>query len=114
MTSTGGFPLSSAMRVVHWIHGNTPNVGFAPQPPISPCFANADILVFQISHLPDSGLAAERNHADFTGRQLDLRVPTFFGHDLGMLTGASHHLSTMPHTQFDIVDCGAQRDVGKG
>ncbi len=67
-----------------------------------------------VADRPDGGTAVDRNHAHFAGRQADLRVGAFLGHQLGAGTGGADHLGTLAGLELDVVDDGTDRDAVEG
>ena len=67
MTPTPG----AALTATHWmsdgIHGYASNVWAATAMPVTSGFANANILMIQVSDLANSGPALQANHAQLTG-----------------------------------------------
>jgi hypothetical protein len=69
--------------------------------------------MFQISDLTDSGAAAEGNHANLAGRELNKSVLSFLCHELCITTCTADYLSSMAYVQFDIMDSGTQGDISE-
>ncbi len=67
MTSTTGAALAATHRMSDGVHGYAANVGAATAMPITSGFANANILMIQVSDLANSGPALQTNHAQLTG-----------------------------------------------
>jgi hypothetical protein len=110
MSSAGRFAFSSTMGMIYWIHGDAPYMGFFPQPSFSAGFSNGNIFMFEITHLTNGGFTTERYQPNLTGREFNLCVFTFFGHELTITPGTSCHLPAMSDVQFNIVDMRSQRN----
>jgi len=66
VTSTGSLTLTTTVRVVNWVHGDTAN-GWALALPTHPaCFTPVDVGLFCVTHLADGCASANVNVADFT------------------------------------------------
>jgi hypothetical protein len=68
--------------MVHRIHRNTADLWPTSQPATSSRLTEIVLFVIQIADLTNGGHTIKKNHADFSRRQLDLGVFTFFGHEL--------------------------------
>src|SRR5580704_3981702 len=82
MTSAGSLAFTTAVRVIHRVHGNAAIVRTLAEPARPSSFADGHVFVIEIPHLADRGHAALRNLANLTRRQFHQRVLAFLGHQL--------------------------------
>ena len=74
MASPRGFAFSSAMGMIHRIHGHPAHLGSLTQPATSAGLAEGDPFMQQMAALADSGLAGQEDLAHFSGGHFDLTV----------------------------------------
>src|SRR5574342_10354 len=60
VTSAGSLALAAAVRMVHRIHGHAAVVRALAQPARASSLADGNILVVEIAHLPDGGVAIDQ------------------------------------------------------
>src|SRR5258708_331664 len=111
MPAAGRLAFAAAVRVIHWIHGDTAIVRLLPQPSRLSRLAVRFVLVLHVAHLADAGHAFHLHLADFARRQLQQRDPALAGNQLGLRAGRSHHLRAFAWPQLNIVDHGAGPDI---
>src|SRR5437867_3701092 len=87
------FALSPTHRMVNRIHGHATNVRASSQPSSAPRFATRDVHMIHISNLPDGGITAVVNSADFPGRKFDERISSFAVAQRRLLTSATCNLA---------------------
>src|SRR5688572_3873831 len=55
--AAGGLPLTPAVRMIHGVHRHAAVDWLPAHPPLAPRLADRNVLVVQISHLADGGVA---------------------------------------------------------
>src|SRR6201999_1033054 len=82
VTTTGGLALTTTVRVVHRVHGDTTDGG-ALAPPSHPArLAPVDVVVLGVADLTDGGAATHIYVADLAGGHPQLREPALLGDQL--------------------------------
>src|SRR5581483_10010395 len=70
-----------------------------------------DVLVLEVSDLPDRRPAAEADAAQLARGELQQRVVAFLRHQLDRGAGAPPELAAAPLAELHVVQRGAERDV---
>ncbi len=100
------------MRMIAGGHRSTANGRANAHMTLATRFPQLDIAVVQITDLADGGVADLANQANFTRRQADLSVVTFFRQELSSGASGANQLTTLAFFQLDIVDHRADRNIG--
>src|SRR5271157_718113 len=100
MPSARGLAFTAAVRMVHGVHRNAAIHRLPSQPARASRLADGDVLVIQISHLPDRRHAILRNLASLARRQLHQRVVRFLRHQLRRSARRAHHLRPLSRLQL--------------
>jgi len=112
--SAGLTALTTAHRVVNGVHDNTAVAGTAAQPTAAAGLTADFEVVLGVGNNAHSGAAGLKDHAHFAAGHLDDGVLAVTRHELGVGTGATHHLGTLARTELDVVDKGTEGDFGEG
>src|SRR6185436_20025146 len=99
-----GFALTTAVRMVAWIHDDAADLGALAEVPGTPRLAEVLVLVVEVADLADRGHAADRYAAHLAGRQADRGERAFLGQQLGRHAGRPHDLAALAGDQLDVVD----------
>src|SRR6185503_10225045 len=99
------------MRMVDRVHRHTAHRRALAHPACATCFPNRNILVLDIAYLADCRHAINRDYADLTRRQSQLRGTAFLCHELSEASSAPRHLTALARLKFDVVYLRAQRNV---
>src|SRR5215470_12237389 len=83
MPSARSLSLATTMRMVYRIHRNSAVYWPPPQPARAPSLADRNVLVIQISHLPDRRHAILRDFASLARRQFYQGIIALFRYQLG-------------------------------
>ena len=75
--------------------------------------ADVHVLMVDVADLADRGDAVHGNVAHFAGRQAHQSVFALFRHQLRHVAGAAHQLRALAGVQLDVVDNGADGDIGE-
>src|SRR4051812_34198082 len=111
VTTTRGLPLTTAVRVVHRVHGDTTDGRALALPPHPACLAPVDVRLLGVTHLADGGAAAHVDVADLARRHAQLRQPALTGDELDAGAGRAGDLRPAARTQLDGMNHGADGDV---
>src|SRR5262245_4638499 len=84
MAAARGATLAAAVRVIDRVHRDAAVVRLAAQMPGTPRLAERYVLVIEVAHLADRGLALYLHAPDFTRRELEERVLGFAGNQAGL------------------------------
>jgi hypothetical protein len=76
------FPLTTPMRMIDRVHHNSTRLWSDAKPPRPACFSETDILVVNISNVPNGCIAIHREVSDFSGWKLHLGDLSLFCHQL--------------------------------
>src|SRR4051794_36150807 len=111
--AAGGLALTTTVRVVDRVHGDTADGRALALPPHPAGLAPVDVALLGVAHLADGGAAAHVDVADLTGRHPQLRVRPFLGDQLHAGAGGAGDLGAATGPQLDAVHHGADRDVAQ-
>ena len=114
MTTTGGLALTTTMRVIDRVHGDTSDARALALPAHSAGLAPVDIRLLGIADLADCRAAAKVNIPDFAGRHPKLGVRTILGDQLNRRAGRAGNLRTASRPQLNRVNDATDRDVAQG
>src|SRR5690606_16639981 len=89
VTSTGRLTLTTTVRVVHWVHGDTTNGRANAFPAHTTGLAPVNVRLLGVADLADCCAAACVDVADFAGRQTKLRVGAILGDEAYRCTGGT-------------------------
>src|SRR4051794_11986632 len=113
VTATAGLALTTAVRVVDGVHGDTADGGALALPPHAAGLAPVDVRLLGVADLADRGAAAQVDVADLTGRHAQLRVRAVLGDQLHAGARRAGDLRAAPGPQLDGVHDGAGGDVAQ-
>src|ERR1700722_9413458 len=82
MATARALALTTAVRVVDRVHGDTANRRTLALPAVAARLAELDVAVLRVSDLTDGRAALDRHPADFAGRHAERRVRAFLGQQL--------------------------------
>src|SRR3954467_13447374 len=82
VATTRGLPLTTAVRVVHRVHGDAADGRALALPPHAAGLAPVDVRLLGVAHLPGGGAAAHVDVADLSRRHAQLRQPALTGDEL--------------------------------
>ena len=102
-------PFATSVGMIDRIHYDAADVRAATQPAIAPCLPNCDVLMIQISNLPDSRHAGGQNPAHFPGLKPNLHVVAITAHHLGSSSCTPNELTAFAWLQFDVMNCCTER-----
>src|SRR5215213_8822698 len=111
VAATGGLALTTTVRVVDRVHGDTPNGRALALPAHAAGLAPVDVRLLGVAHLADAGAAAHVDVADLARRHAQLREATLTGDQLDAGAGRAGDLRAATGTELDGVNDGADRDV---
>src|SRR4051794_5055299 len=113
VATTGGLALTTTVRVVDRVHGDTAD-GRALALPAHPAgLAPVDVRLLGVADLADGGPAADVDVADLTGRQTQLGVRPVLRDELHAGAGGAGHLGAATGPQLDRVHRRTGRDVAQ-
>src|SRR3954462_4709606 len=100
--------------MVDRVHGDAAVVGLPAQPAVAARLADRHVLVLQVAHLADGGVALDVHPPHLARGELDLRPAAVAGHQLRAAAGRADHLAPLADLELDVVDHRAQRDLAQG
>ena len=106
-----GLTLTTTVGVVNGVHAHSADSRALALPAGAACLAGYLVHVVAVSDGADGGVAVLVELAKFTGRHLDESVAFLSGSEDGLLSGGPGNLTTGSGTDFDVVDCGAKRNI---
>src|SRR3954471_20152287 len=113
VATTGGLALTTTMRVVDRVHGDTADGRALALPPHAARLAPVDVAVLGVAHLADGRAAADVDVADLARRQAELGVRPVLRHELHTRTGRAGDLRAATGAELDRVHHGAGGDVAE-
>src|SRR3954466_7750632 len=111
VTAARGLALTAAERVIDRVHRHAADVRADAQPPAAAGLADRDVLVVEITDLPDRRVALDVDLARLARRHLDRGVLAFLGHHLHPGAGAARDLAAAAGPQLHVVHQRAERNV---
>src|SRR5687767_7680857 len=111
VTSTGGLALTTTVRVVDRVHGDTADGRALALPPHAAGLAPVDVGLLSVAHLADGGAAAHVDVADLARGHAQLGEATLTGHQLNAGACRTGDLRAATGTQLDGVNHRAHGDV---
>src|SRR5690606_7235798 len=111
--ATGGLALTTTVRVVDRVHGDTADGRALALPPHAARLAPADVRLLGVADLADRRPAAQVHHAHLTGRHAQRAVLALLGQQLDARARAAGDLGAAAGPQLDGVQHGAGRDVAQ-
>ena len=90
--------------VVGGIHDDTADSWANAFMPVATRFTDFDVLMLFVTNHTQGCGAVFVNQTDFAAGQAHLRVAVVAAHQLGAIAGATNHLGTTIHFEFDSVD----------
>src|SRR3954470_11881584 len=111
VAATGGLALTTTVRVVHRVHGDTTDGRADALPPHAAGLAPVDVGLLGVADLANGGAAARVDQPHFAGGHTQGRVDAFLGEQLGAGAGRAGQLGAAAGLQLDRVDDRTRRDV---
>ena len=108
-----GLALATTVRMVARVHHHAADLGPLPKVSGAAGLAEVLVLVIEVADLADRGHAADRDAAHLARRESHRGELAFLGQQLRRDTGRPDDLATLAGDQLDVVDRGAERDVGE-
>src|SRR5580700_11758879 len=103
---------SPTERMIDRVHGLAADMTAPAHPAAASGLADRDIHVVRIGHRADGGNAAAVYQALLAGIQSQDHVFTVAADDLRVSAGRARDLAALADLDLDIVDDGADRDIG--
>src|SRR6476469_5207267 len=113
VATSGRLALTTAVRVVDRVHGDTADGRALALPAHAAGLAPVDVGLLGVAHLADRRAAAQVDVADLAGRHAQLRVGAVLGDELHGRTSRTGDLRTATGPQLDGVDDRTGRDVAQ-
>jgi len=110
-TDTVTTTVSTAVRVINGVHDDTADGGTDAFVPVTPGFAELDVLVLFVADDAKAGGAVFIDQTDFAARQADLGVAVVAAHQLSAVAGTADQLGAAPDFQFNGVNGAADGHV---
>src|ERR1035437_109287 len=111
--SGGRFAFTTTVRMVSRVHDHAADFGPLAHVPCASCLAQVLVLVLEIRDLADRSHAAERDPPNLAGGKSHGGEISLFGEQLSRHSRGPDDLTSLARDQFDVVDRGAERDVGQ-
>src|SRR5580692_8800760 len=103
---------AAAERMVDRVHGLAADMAAPAHPAAAPGLADRNIHVVRVGHRADGGDAAAVNQTLFPGIQAQDHIFAVAADDLRIIAGRARDLAALADLDLDIVDDGADRDIG--
>src|SRR5579864_8445664 len=103
---------AAAERVVDRVHGLAADMAAPAHPAAASRLADRDVHIVRIGHRADGGDAAAVHQALLAGIQPQDHVFAVAADDLRISAGRAGDLAAFADLDLDIVDDGADRDIG--
>src|SRR3954453_12021609 len=113
VATTGRLALTTTVRVVDRVHGDTTDGRALALPPHAAGLTPVDVALLGVADLADGGAAAHVDVADLAGGHAELRERAFLGDELHAGAGRAGDLRAAARTELDRVHHGADRDVAQ-
>src|SRR5687768_5038451 len=111
VATTGGLALTTTVRVVHRVHGDTADGRALALPPHAAGLPPVDVRLLGVAHLADRRATADVDVADLARRHAQLRQPALAGDQLDAGPGRAGDLGAATGTELDGVNNRADGDV---
>src|SRR5258707_7034954 len=102
---------SSAVRMIHSVHGHAAHGGLDAAPPGASGLAKRFILMIKVANLANRGHAIDGKLAHFAAWHLDQREVAFFAEQLRRATCRANGVSAASRVQLEVVHHRAGRNV---
>src|SRR5712672_1836254 len=102
---------SSAVRMIHRVHGHAAHGGLDAAPPRASGLAERFILMVKVANLANRSHAIDRKLSYFTAGHLHKREIAFFTQKLRRSARGAHRLPAASRIQLQVVYHGAGRNV---
>src|SRR6266851_313000 len=102
---------SSAVRMIHRVHGHAAHSGLNAAPPRASGLAESFILMVEVAHLANRGHAIDGKLAHFSAGHLHQRQVALFAEQLRRAARRAHRLPPAARVQFEVVHHRARRNV---
>src|SRR6476619_5752465 len=113
VATSGRLALTTAVRVVDRVHGDTAHGRALALPAHAAGLAPVDVALLGVAHLADGRAAARVDVADLAGRHTQLRVGAVLGDELHASTRGAGDLRATTGLELDRVDDRTHRDVAQ-
>src|SRR6476646_4172138 len=113
VTSTGGLALTTTVRVVDRVHGDTADGRALALPAHAAGLAPVDVALLGVAHLADGRAAAQVDVADLAGRHTQLGVGAVLGDELHASTRGAGDLGATTGLELDRVNDRTHGDVAQ-
>src|SRR5690606_2813014 len=113
MPATLSAAFTTAMRMVHRVHGSAAHSGTNAQPALSPCLAIRAQRVFLIADLADGRSAVAQDTPHFTGAQPQGCIASFTRDQLRRGTRRTRQLRALAGLHLDTMHLRADRNVAQ-
>src|ERR671920_1234969 len=110
VATTGGLALTTTVRVVHRVHGDTADGRALALPPHAAGLDPVDVRLLGVADLADRGAAADVHVADLARGHPQLGEPALLGDQLHRGAGRAGHLRAAAGPELDGVHDGTDRD----
>src|SRR5690606_8711822 len=111
VTTTGGLALTTTVRVVDRVHGDTAHGRADALPALAAGLAPVDVRLLGVADLADGGTAARIDVADLARGETQLSVGAVLGDETNRCSGRTRHLRAAAGAELDGVDDGTGGDV---
>src|SRR6187431_2791173 len=113
VTSTGRLALTTTMRVVDRVHGDTADGRADALPAVAAGLAPVDVRLLGVADLADRGAAARVHVADLARGETQLGVRAVLRHEANRHSGRAGQLRAAAGAELDRVDHGTGGDVAQ-
>src|SRR5882757_5678122 len=113
VATTGGLTLTTTVRVVHRVHGDTADGRANALPPHAAGLAPVDVRLLGVADLADGGAAAGVDQPDLAGRHTKGGHAALLRQQLHRGARGAGDLGAAPGPQLDRVDRRTHRDVAQ-
>src|SRR5690606_34426747 len=113
VTTTRGPALTTTMRVVDRVHGDTAHTRTDALVTVAASFTKVLVRVVRVRHGADGRHAFLTHHAQFARGQADLGIATVAADELGVGAGRTGQLAALAGLQLDVVNDGTDRHTAE-
>src|SRR5271157_6664740 len=96
------------------VHDDAADFGPQAHMPCPSGLAEVLVLVIQVGNLADGGHALQADTPDLAGGKPHRSEIALLGEELSRYARGADDLAALARNQLDVVDRGAERDVGEG
>lgn len=113
MVSTLGPASAASVGMIRGVHVCSSHRRPDTLVPTAPRAPKRQILMIDITDLPNGRHATIRHEPDFAGRKFNLGKTVLAGHQLRSAAGRTNHLPAKTGDQLDVMDERADGDIGE-